>query len=53
MKKDLPPGKYFRDALEEENFNDAFPQSDKNNMNTNQVLYKVFETSETNIVYTD
>ena len=25
LEKDLPPGKTFRDALEEDMFNDAFP----------------------------
>ena len=49
MKINLPPGKTFWDALEEDNFNNSFPQSNTNNINTNEVLYKVFETSETGI----
>ena len=34
-------------------FNYASPQSDQNNIKTNEVLYRVFETSENGIVYTD
>ena len=53
MKQNLPPGKSFRTALEEDIFDDAFPQSDNNNMKTNEVIFKLFEISETGITYTD
>ena len=48
------PGKSFRAAFEEDIFNDAFPQSDEHNRKTNEVIYKVFETSSaTGVTYTD
>ena len=53
MKK-LPPGKSFTEALKADIFDDAFPISDKTNKKTNDVLYKVFETSSaTGVTYTD
>ena len=53
IKHNLPPGKSFRTALEEDIFDDAFPKSDDKNVKTNEVLFKLFETSETGITYTD
>ena len=54
MKEVLPPGKSFREAFQEDIFNDAFPQSDADNKKTNKVLYKVVETSSaTGVAYTD
>ena len=47
IKLNLPPGKSFRTALEEDIFDDAFPKSDDKNVKTNEVLFKLFETSET------
>ena len=54
MKQTLPPGTSFQAAFKQEVFNDAFPQYDENNKNTNEVIYKVFETSSvTGVTYTD
>ena len=54
MKKSLPPGKSFREALEQDIFSDAFLESDEMNKKTNEVLYKVIETSSaTGVAYTD
>ena len=51
MKPNLLPGKSFRTALKEDIFDNAFPQSDDKNMKTNEVMFKLFETSETGITY--
>ena len=54
IKKKLPPGKSFTEALKADIFDDAFPISDELNKKTNDVLYKVFETSSaTGVTYTD
>ena len=54
MKQTLPPGTSFQPAFEQDTFNDAFTQSDKNNKKINEFIYKFFETrSATGVTYTD
>ena len=54
MKQTSPPGTSFQAAFGQDIFNDAFPQSDENNKKTNEVIYKVFETSSaTEVTYID
>ena len=53
LKKNLPEGKSFCQALEDDMFDDAFPTSDKSNINTNDVICHMFESSATGLGYTD
>ena len=48
----MPEGQYFREALEADIFDDAFPKSDKHNKRTNDVMYHVYNSGD-GVAYTD
>ena len=53
MKKNLPAGKTFCEALEENITVDAFPILDDKNVKTQEVTYYLFESSGTGVGYSD
>ena len=48
----MPEGQSFREALEADIFDDAFPTSDIDNKKTNDVMYYVYDSGN-GVAYTD
>ena len=53
LKNNLPEGKSLRESLEEDIMTDTFSQSVLKNEKTNKVMYHLFESSNTELGYSD
>ena len=52
IKKNMPKGQSFQDALKADILDDAFPESDEDNKKTNDIIYHLYDSSE-GVGYTD
>ena len=48
----MPKGQSFREALEADIFDDAFPKLDVDNKKTNDIMYYIYNSSD-GVAYTD